>query len=116
MKICTVGLGAVGGWLTARLLQLQQASHSPTGNPAGNNLQISALARGDTLAAVQQHGLLVHSSAVGTPTSKVSLPLQASSNADDLGVQDLVIVAVKAPALAAAAPSIAAPTPACWWP
>jgi 2-dehydropantoate 2-reductase len=107
MKICTVGLGAVGGWLTARLLQLQQASHSPTGNPAGNDLQISALARGDTLAAVQQHGLLVHSSAVGTPTSNVSLPLQASSNADDLGVQDLVIVAVKAPALAAAAPSIA---------
>jgi 2-dehydropantoate 2-reductase len=103
MKICTVGLGAVGGWLTARLLQLQQASE----NPSGQGLQISALARGATLAAVQQHGLVVHNATAGAPTSTVSLPLRASSNADELGVQDLVIVAVKAPALAAAAPSIA---------
>jgi 2-dehydropantoate 2-reductase len=96
MKVCVVGLGAVGGlfagWLGTRLPAATAAT-----------LQLSALARGETLAAVQRDGLRLHS-AQGT----VSVPLQASDDAAALGRQDLVIVAVKGPALAAVAPAVAA--------
>jgi len=91
MKVCIVGLGAIGGlfagWLGQRV-------------PAGE-LQLSALARGATLAAVRQSGLALHA-ADGT----AHLPLQASDSAAALGPQDLVILAVKAPALAAVAPAV----------
>ena len=93
MKICIVGLGAVGGlfagWLGSRL-------------PAGT-LKLSAVARGATLAAVRQRGLLLH-----TPEGPVSVPLHASDRAADLGPQDLVVLAVKGPALAAAAEALPA--------
>lgn len=93
MKVCIVGLGAIGGlfagWLGSRL-------------PAGE-LQLSALARGATLAAVQQHGL-----ALGTAEGVQTVPLRASDSAAVLGVQDLVILAVKAPALVAVAPAVRA--------
>jgi 2-dehydropantoate 2-reductase len=92
MKVCIVGLGAIGGLLAAWLVQ-----RTPPGQ-----VQVSALARGATLAAVQQQGLGLH-----TETGITYLPLQASHSAAALGVQDLVIVAVKGPALAAVAPAIA---------
>ena len=93
MKVCIVGLGAIGGlfagWLGTRL-------------PAGT-VQLSALARGATLAAVREHGLLLHD------TDRITaVPLQVSDDAAALGVQDLVILAVKAPALASVAPAVAA--------
>lgn len=93
MKVCIVGLGAIGGlfaaWLGQRL-------------PAGE-LQLCALARGATLAAVRQHGLVVHGA-----EGAQALALHASDSAAALGVQDLVILAVKGPALAAVAPAVAA--------
>jgi 2-dehydropantoate 2-reductase len=93
MKVCIVGLGAIGGlfagWLGQRL-------------PAGR-VQLSALARGATLAAVRQAGLALH-----TAGGVVPVPLHASDSAAELGVQDLVILAVKAPALAAVAPAVRA--------
>jgi 2-dehydropantoate 2-reductase len=92
MKVCIVGLGAVGGLLAAWLVQ-----RTPPGQ-----VQVSALARGATLAAVQQQGLGLH-----TEAGITYLPLQASDSAAALGVQDLVIVAVKGPALAAVGPAIA---------
>ncbi len=96
MKVCIVGLGAIGGlfagWLGSRLPQ-----------PVAGTLQLSALARGDTLAAVRRHGLRLD-----TPQGLLSVPLQASDDAAELGLQDLVIVAVKGPALAAVAPAVAA--------
>jgi 2-dehydropantoate 2-reductase len=89
MKICIVGLGAIGGvfaaWLGQRL-------------PAGENM-LSALVRGDTLAAVRRDGLRL----LG---SDAAVPLHVSHDPADLGVQDLVIVAVKGPALAAVAPAV----------
>ncbi len=89
MKICIVGLGAIGGlfaaWLGQRL-------------PAGE-VTLSALVRGDTLAAVRRGGLKL----LG---SDAALPLQVSHDAADLGVQDLVILAVKGPALVAVAPAV----------
>ena len=93
MKICIVGLGAIGGlfagWLGTRL-------------PAGT-VKLSALARGATLAAVRENGLLLHGA-----EGLIAVPLQASDNAAALGLQDLVILAVKAPALASVAPAVAA--------
>ncbi len=93
MKVCIVGLGAIGGTFAAWL-----GSRLPTGE-----LQLSALARGDTLAAVRQHGLRLHG-AQGVQ----AVPLQATDRAAELGVQDLVILAVKGPALAAVAGAVQA--------
>jgi 2-dehydropantoate 2-reductase len=96
MKVCIVGLGAIGGlfagWLGTRL---------PAA--AAESLQLSALARGETLAAVQRHGLRLD-----TAEGTVGVPLRVSDDTAALGPQDLVIVAVKGPALAAVAPAVAA--------
>ena len=88
MKICIYGAGAIGGWIGARLAAL--------GEP------VSVVARGATLAALQTHGLrLQHAEGL------LQVPVQAADNAAALGVQDLVVVAVKAPALAEVARGIA---------
>jgi len=87
MKIAVVGLGAVGGLIAARLASAGQ--------------DVSALARGDTLAAVRAHGLRL---VMGGRESNVRL--HASDDAGELGPQDLVIVALKGPALAAAGAAI----------
>ncbi len=71
-----VGAGAIGGWLGCGLAQ------------AG--CSISVLARGATLTALQQQGLRLGAQ---------SHPVRASADAQALGPQDLVILAVKAPAL-----------------
>jgi len=93
MKVCIVGLGAIGGllgaWMGTRL-------------PAGT-VTLSALARGATLAAVHGHGLVLESADGAQPVL-----LHASDNASALGVQDLVILAVKGPALASVAPAVRA--------
>ncbi len=75
-KVCVVGCGAIGGWLGAGL--------------ARAGCQVSVFARGTTLAALQTQGLRM-----GTEQHAV----RASADAAELGVQDLVVVAVKAPAL-----------------
>ncbi len=95
MKVCIVGAGAIGGlfagWLGARL-------------PA-SELTLSALARGATLQALRDAGLRV-SSAAAPEEPAVQVPLRASDRAAELGPQDLVVVAVKGPALADVAPAI----------
>jgi len=88
--VCIVGLGAIGGWMAAHLQRV-----------AG--LNVSALARGDTLAAVREHGLRLDS---GGQT--LTSPLRASADPAELGPQDLVILAVKGPAIASVAPQVAA--------
>ena len=97
MKVCIVGLGAIGGlfaaWLGQRL-------------PAGE-ITLSALARGATLAAVRREGLVVHGSD-GPQTASSALALNASDDPEALGVQDLVILAVKGPSLRAVAPAVVA--------
>ncbi len=84
MKIAVVGMGAVGGFLAARL--------------ASAGFEVTALARGETLAALREQGLRLL--AAGQETS---VSVRASNDARELGPQDLVIVALKGPALAAAA-------------
>ncbi len=88
MKMAVVGLGAVGGLIAARLAR---AGH-----------EVSALARGATLARVSAEGLEVES--VRDP---FTAHLRISDDATELGTQDLVVIAVKAPALPAVAAAIA---------
>ena len=89
MKVAVVGLGAVGGLIAARL--------------AGAGHEVSALARGETLARVRERGLIVDS--VG---KRSVARIAVAADAAELGPQELVVVALKAPALAALAPQIAA--------
>ena len=88
MKICIYGAGAIGGWIGARLAAI--------GEP------VSVVARGATLAALHTHGLRLQQT-----EGLLQVPVQAADNAAALGVQDLVVVAVKAPALAEVARGIA---------
>lgn len=80
-KVAIIGAGAIGGWMGVHLAQ------------AG--AQVSVLARGDTLAALQTHGLQLHQGG-----QLCTVPVKASNDAVALGVQDLVVISVKAPALA----------------
>ncbi len=85
MKVCIVGAGAIGGWIGTRL--------------AVAGVAVSAIARGDTLAALKTHGWRLQ-----TADGLIQAPVSAASaSAADLGQQDLVIVAVKGPALAVVA-------------
>ena len=86
-RICIVGAGAVGGYLGAKLAL------------AGES--ISVLARGATLQALQTEGLRLTEDGI-TRTA----PVQANNEATALGVQDVVIVAVKAPAMESVAQTI----------
>lgn len=87
MKACIYGAGAIGGWLGVKL--------------ARAGCEVSVVARGRTLEEVQQHGLRL---AGGSET--LAAPVRASAVPADLGVQDLVVVAVKAPAMAEVARAI----------
>src|SRR5512142_723438 len=89
MKICIVGAGAIGGWIGARLAL------------AGHD--VSLVARGDTRTAIDTEGLLL--------TDMGDTRCVAVATADDpsaFGVQDLVVLAVKAPTLPQIARSLEA--------
>jgi 2-dehydropantoate 2-reductase len=87
MKICIYGAGAIGGHLAARLCR------------AG--AEVSVIARGAHLAAIQANGLTVRA-IDGEHRAAVA----ASADPAELGKQDAVFVTVKAPALPAVAASI----------
>jgi 2-dehydropantoate 2-reductase len=88
MKVCVFGVGAIGGFVGYRL--------------AASGCELSGVARGATLGALRDKGLrFIEGDRVE------SVPIAASSDPRELGKQDLVILAVKAPALADAASRIA---------
>jgi 2-dehydropantoate 2-reductase len=87
MRVCVYGAGAIGGHLAVRL--------------ALGGAEVSVLARGPHLAAIQQHGLTVH-----TNEGQLHARVQASDDPKALGPQDAVLVTVKAPALPAVAAGI----------
>ena len=98
MKIGIVGAGAIGGYFGARL--------AATGQHA-----VSALARGATLQALKQHGWRVQEGPganEGGPSHWGAPVAAASDQAQELGVQDVVLIAVKAQALPALAPTLQA--------
>ena len=82
MKVCIYGAGAIGGWLGVKL--------------ARAGCDVSVVARGATLAALQPHGLRLQQ---GRRDAARAGARQRRAR-PTLGVQDLVIVAVKAPAMA----------------
>ena len=82
MRIAVVGLGAVGGLIAARMAA---AGHA-----------VSALARGETLARSASAASLVDSAG---KRSMARIVVEADARA--LGAQELVVIALKAPALAA---------------
>ncbi len=84
MKICVVGAGAVGGLIGTRL--------------ALAGFETSAVARGETLAALRTRGWRL--------ASGEHAPVRATDDPTDIGPQDLVVLAVKAPALAGVAPLV----------
>jgi 2-dehydropantoate 2-reductase len=88
VRVAVVGAGAIGGVLAGKLAALP-------------SVHLSVLARGATLQALQQSGLQL-SDAEGSRIVR----LRASDDAAELGPQDLVIVAVKAPALAGVAQQV----------
>jgi len=85
MKVCIVGAGAVGGLIGARLA-------------AQTDAEVSALARGETLQALNIQGWRLKQG-----DKLLTKPTRAAAEARDLGVQDLVVIAVKAPAMASVA-------------
>jgi 2-dehydropantoate 2-reductase len=89
VKVCVVGAGAIGTFIGIHL--------------ARTGCEMSALARGATAAALRARGFRFQQNGATLTT-----PVRAAESASALGPQDLVVVAVKAPALAAVAGSIAA--------
>ncbi len=88
MKICIYGAGAIGGFLGARLAA------------AGGD--VAAIARGKTAQALRTHGWRLESGG-----ALITAPARVAESPTELGVQDVVVIAVKGPALASVAASIA---------
>jgi 2-dehydropantoate 2-reductase len=86
-RFCIVGAGAIGGVLGGRL--------AATGTPT------AALARGRTLDALRTRGWRLE-----TADGEVVAPVTASDSPTELGPQDVVVLAVKAHALPALAPTL----------
>jgi 2-dehydropantoate 2-reductase len=87
VKVAIYGAGAIGGWIGTRL--------------ARSGCDVSVVARGATLETLQMHGLRLQD-ADGVSSAAV----RSSTEPAELGVQDFVVIAVKAPALAAVAAAI----------
>ncbi len=89
MKVCIYGAGAIGGFIGTRLA-------------AGGACQVTAVARGATLQALQTQGWRLRQGG-----ELIQAPAEASADPAKLGVMDLVVVAVKGPALSEVARRIA---------
>lgn len=88
MKICIFGAGAIGGHVAARY--------------ARGGAEVSVIARGAYLEAIRARGLTIEA-----PDATFTERVRATDDPAELGVQDAVIVTVKAPALASVAAGIA---------
>ncbi len=88
MRVAIFGAGAIGGLLGVRLAQ--------------GGADVTFVARGPHLAAMQAHGVTLHS---GGET--VTVRPRCVADAGEAGVQDVVIVTLKAHSLPGAAPQIA---------
>jgi 2-dehydropantoate 2-reductase len=78
MKVCVVGAGAIGGLLAVRL--------------AESGEQLTIVDQGEHLQAIQRNGLKL---LMADGTEHLSQSLQASASMRDIGLQDVVILAVK---------------------
>ena len=85
MRICVFGAGAIGGLMAARIV-------------AAGAADVTIIARGPHLAAMQAHGLKLISDGAETVVHP-----RCVATAEEAGVQDAVIVTLKAHSLAGAA-------------
>jgi 2-dehydropantoate 2-reductase len=92
MRICVVGAGSIGGVLASGLAGV-------------DGVTASVLARGETLRAIRADGLRVRVPD-GSERSVAGLASAATDAAGELGVQDVVVVAVKAQSMGSVAASI----------
>ncbi len=88
MKICVAGAGAIGGYLAVRL--------------AGIGEEVSVVIRGANLQAVRTHGMTL----VEADGSRKVAQLAASDRMAELGVQDVVILGMKAHQVAPVVPDL----------
>lgn len=88
-KVCIVGAGAIGGFIGTKLA-------------IAGKCEVSALARGATLQALQQHGWRLQQNG-----ALLQSAARAAERPEELGPQDVVVIAVKGPALTAVAQNIA---------
>ena len=86
MKICIVGAGAIGGMLGVKL--------------ALSGHDVTLILRGANLEAVKQNGLTLIEE---NGNELLAKPIKATSSISDAGVQDVVILGVKAHQVAAVA-------------
>ena len=89
MKVCIYGAGAIGGFIGTRLA-------------AAGTAEVSAVARGATLEALRTQGWRLRQGG-----ASIEAPLAGAGTPSELGVQDVVVVAVKGTALADVAERIA---------
>jgi 2-dehydropantoate 2-reductase len=85
VKLCVFGAGAIGGLMAAKLA-------------ARGEHEVTVIARGPHLAAMQAKGLLLRSGG-----SETVVPVRAVASAAEAGVQDYVVVTLKAHSLPGAA-------------
>jgi 2-dehydropantoate 2-reductase len=85
MKICIFGAGAIGGLMAAKLAAKGEA-------------EVTIIARGPHLAAMQANGLKL----ISEGTETIVHP-RCVATAEEVGPQDYVVITLKAPALAGAA-------------
>ncbi len=88
MKVCIFGAGAIGGYVAAKLAQ--------------TDVDVSVVARGPHLAAMQEKGLTLQEDG----QDPINVPIRASDNAADLGAQDYVFITLKAHSVPAVVDSI----------
>ncbi len=88
MRICIFGAGAIGGFIGGYL--------------ARSGAEVCVVARGAQLQAIREHGLTVEATG-----ETFNVKVRASAEPAELGEQDAVLVAVKAPGLPAAAKMMA---------
>ena len=84
MKICIFGAGAIGGLMAAKLAAKGEA-------------EVTVIARGPHLAAMQAKGLTLISEGETT-----TVPVRAVASAEEAGPQDYVVITLKAHSLAGA--------------
>ncbi len=89
MKICVVGAGAIGGYLAVRL--------------AGIGEQVSVVIRGANLAAVRASGMKL----INADGTEQVAQLAATDTMAELGLQDVVILGMKAHQVAPVVPQLA---------
>lgn len=90
MKICVFGAGAIGGFVAARLAQV-------------DGVEVSVVARGAHLEAIRANGLRVVSQA-----GELHARVRAAADAAELGAQDVVFIALKQHQLTPALPALRA--------